>query len=82
VLTASDDKTARLWEAESGKLQVSVGTLNESLAHLREMLKPATFIRRMLSCSPETNTGTERTKLLATVAEASFRVDESALWLR
>jgi hypothetical protein len=34
------------------------------------------------ACSPETNTGTERTKLLATVAEASFRVDESALWLR
>ena len=112
------------------KLQVSVGAPNESLAHLREMLKPATFIRRMLSlhrenikiidlpsiyckcCTllrkfrwrstdtkvlgtnlaarlrrkggllTETNTGTERTKLLATVAEASFKMDESALWPR
>jgi hypothetical protein len=36
-----------------GKLQVSVGILNESLAHLREMLKPATFIRPMLSLHTE-----------------------------
>jgi hypothetical protein len=32
-----------------------------------------------VACSAETNTGTERTKLLATVAEASFQGDESAL---